>query len=106
MPRATFISSDGTAHTLDIADGESLMEAARAAGISEILAECGGACACATCHVHVDPDWMGAVNRPSDGELGLLDYVAEPGPNARLSCQIIMGPGLDGIIVRLPRSQQ
>ncbi|MFV3126775.1 2Fe-2S iron-sulfur cluster-binding protein [Niveispirillum sp. KHB5.9] len=106
MPRVTFINSDGFARTLDIGEGETLMEAARGAGIEEILAECGGACACATCHVHVDPAWMETVGPASGGEAELLDYVTEPGPTARLSCQITMAAALDGLVVRLPRSQQ
>lgn len=106
MPRVTFINSDGQTQTLDAGEGETLMEAARGAGIEEILAECGGACACATCHVHVDPTWMGALPPAVGGELELLDYVTEPGPTARLSCQITLTAALDGLVVRLPRSQQ
>ncbi len=106
MPRITFISCDGHTRTLNVSEGETLMEAARGAGIEEILAECGGACACATCHVHVDPAWMGALPPAAGAEVDLLDYVTEPGPTARLSCQITISAALDGLVVRLPQSQQ
>ena len=106
MGRVTYIEYDGTAHTVELADGVSLMEGAVSNGIRGIDGDCGGSRACATCHVHVDAAWMEKVGPPaSEGESELLELAPEVAPDSRLSCQIAMRPELDGVVVRLPESQ-
>lgn len=101
--KATWIQPDGTARTLDVPAGHSLMEAAQAAGIAGILGECGGTMSCATCHVHVDPAWAAAAGAPGDFEEAMLDIVeGERTAASRLSCQIQMSAALDGIVVHVP----
>lgn len=106
MGRVTYIQFDGTAHTVEIEDGASLMSGAVANGISGIDADCGGSCACATCHVHVDAEWSAATGGPaSEAEAELLQLAPEVGDDSRLSCQIKMSPELDGIVLHLPEGQ-
>jgi 2Fe-2S ferredoxin len=95
----TFVQVDGVEKTLqNVPIGESLMEAARAAGVEGILGDCGGGCACATCHGYVDPPWEAAVGKPDEVELGALDMVSDvQQSNSRLSCQIVARPELDGL---------
>jgi ferredoxin, 2Fe-2S len=95
----TFVQEDGAVRALEhISPGRSLMEVAREAGVLGILGDCGGSCACGTCHVYVDTEWLGAVGPPDDVEAGLLDMVANAHPNnSRLSCQIMLRPELDGL---------
>jgi 2Fe-2S ferredoxin len=98
--KVTFVQLDGVEKTIEnVAPGLSLMEVAKANGIPGILADCGGACACATCHVYVDPKWQTVVGPPDSIEASMLDMVAEAQPNSRLSCQIAMRPELDGVKV-------
>ena len=106
MIRVTFVQPDGTIRTIDDAPlGKSLMEVAKANGIEGIYADCGGGCSCATCHVHVDPEWMAAVGQPDDIERATLDLAADVlKPNSRLSCQIILRPDLDGLRVTVTPS--
>lgn len=105
MPKITFIEPSGNAVDIDVADGWSLMQAATSNGVNGIEAECGGSCACATCHCYVESH-AGLMAPPAKDELALLDYVAaERKPNSRLACQIKMRDGLDGIVVRLPARQ-
>ena len=85
-------------------DGWSVMEILRDAGF-DIAAECGGACACATCHVYVDEAWREATGKPSAMEESMLDFAEEVEPNSRLSCQIRVSEALDGLVVRLPQNQ-
>lgn len=106
MGRVTYIEFDGTVHTIEVEDGASLMSAAVANGIPGIDADCGGSCACATCHVHVDASWTAAAGGPaSEAEAELLQLAPEVRDNSRLSCQIRMRPELDGIVVHLPEAQ-
>ena len=106
MGRVTYIQYDGTAHTVTVEDGESLMSGAVSNGISGIDADCGGSCACATCHVHVDAAWTARVGGPgSEAEAELLQLAPEVRDDSRLSCQIAMRPELDGVIVHLPEAQ-
>ena len=116
--KVTFVDPDGAKHTIDAKVGLSLMESAVANGISGILAECGGACACATCHVIVDPAWFARLEQvggvvqihprlepAADFEVAMLDFVNEGRPESRLACQIKVTPDLEGLVVRVPESQ-
>ncbi len=106
MPKVTLIAHDGTRRELDIPSGWSLMEGAVQNDVGGIVAECGGGCACATCHVVVDPNWLAKLPAPSATELDLLECTAVPRhANSRLSCQIKLSSDLDGLIVQLPERQ-
>jgi 2Fe-2S ferredoxin len=103
MPTITFVQPDGTATPVEAVEGESLMQAAINACIDGIVAECGGNCMCATCHVYVDAAGLPAM---AEGEDALLDgAAAERRPNSRLACQIPVTPALEGITVDLPDRQ-
>ncbi len=105
MARITYIAVDGTARTLDVADGETLMNAAVDNGVPGIDGDCGGNCACATCHVHVDAAWLAAAGEPSDMETAMLDFAEGVTADSRLACQIVASPALDGMVVRTPAGQ-
>ncbi|MEY3889561.1 MAG: Rhodocoxin [Actinomycetota bacterium] len=106
MNKINYISPDGTTTTLEARDGDSVMETAVKNGVKGIVAECGGACACATCHVYVDDAFLAAVGGANDLEDDMLDgTAAERLPNSRLSCQIKMRAELDGITVRIAPKQ-
>jgi ferredoxin, 2Fe-2S len=106
VPRAMLISNDGTVHRVEADEGEPLMRAALRHGVEGILAECGGECACATCHVYVSEDWYEALPPPDAVESELLDFVAaERKTTSRLSCQIKLVAQLDGMEVTLPDRQ-
>lgn len=106
MRRVTYIEHDGTAHTVELTDGVSLMQGAVSNGIPGIDADCGGSCACATCHVHVDEKWTAIVGPPaSDTEAELLQLAPDVRPDSRLACQVKMRAELDGIVVHLPEAQ-
>jgi 2Fe-2S ferredoxin len=105
MPKVIFIEHDGTRHEVAAHSGLSLMRAAVDNGISGIDADCGGECACATCHVFVDPAWLERTGAQGDMERSLLGFAAESADNSRLSCQITMTDALDGITVTLPVGQ-
>lgn len=102
MTTVTFITPDRGPLAVEASDGLSLMENARRANVRGIIAECGGACACATCHVHVAEDWLARVGPPNDMEREMLDFAEDVRPNSRLSCQITMTAALDGLVVSLP----
>jgi 2Fe-2S ferredoxin len=106
MPRITITDSAGGRREIDAPVGITLMEAAREHGVQGIVAQCGGACACATCHVYVDPSWLARLVPPEDMEQGMLESAWEPRRNSRLSCQIHMTPDLDGLEVTVPRRQR
>jgi len=106
MPHVTYISPDGTETTLEARDGDSVMEVAVKNGVKGIVAECGGACSCATCHVYVEPEFMDAVGGVNDLEDDMLDGAeADRLENSRLSCQIKMSADLDGLRVRVAPRQ-
>jgi 2Fe-2S ferredoxin len=106
MPKVTYIGPDGTETTLDAREGDSVMETATKNGVRGIVAECGGACSCATCHVYVNDEYMDAVGAVNDLEDDMLDgAMAERKPNSRLSCQIKMTSDLDGLTVRIAPKQ-
>ncbi len=105
MPKITFIEQNGTEHVVDAENGASVMETAIKNMVPGIDADCGGACACATCHVYVDEAWIDKVGKPEAMEESMLDFAYEPKENSRLSCQITVKDALDGLIVRLPEFQ-
>lgn len=105
MPKITYIEHDGKEHIVEVPSGWSVMEGAVKNLIPGIDADCGGACACATCHVHVDSQWVGKLPPKLDMEETMLDFAQELEPTSRLSCQLKVTPALDGLIVRLPKSQ-
>ena len=101
MANLTIIGRDGSEKTIEGKAGWSVMENIRDAGFDELLALCGGCCSCATCHVHVDPEWLAALPPLGMDEDDLLDTSSHRVPNSRLSCQIEYGPQLDGLRVRI-----
>lgn len=105
LAKITYIEHDGKTHTKEVQIGMSVMEGAVKNNVPGILAECGGACACATCHVFVDAAWRAQVGAPEPMELGMIEFAAEVGPGSRLACQIRVTEELDGLVVRLPASQ-
>ncbi len=105
MPKITYITHDGARHEIDAPVGTTVMENAVKHAVPGIEAECGGACACATCHVYVDEAWLPAVGTPEAMEEDMLDFAWEGKANSRLSCQIKVTPELDGLVVRIPAKQ-
>jgi len=105
MPKITYIDHEGTARTVEGEIGATVMETAIKNGIPGIEAECGGACACATCHVHVDEAWRAITGEPSPMEEDMLDFGYDVKPDSRLSCQIKISAELDGLVVRTPERQ-
>lgn len=105
MPRVIFVQADGTRSEVEALSGDSIMETAIDNDIPGIIAECGGACSCATCHVYVDEDFADKLPAPDPLEDGMLECVIERKPNSRLSCQIRVNDEIDGITVRVPESQ-
>ena len=105
MAKITFIQPDGTATVVEAAPGTTVMEAAKLNLVPGIEAECGGACACATCHVYVDEQWVEKTGRASKMEEDMLDFAFEVREESRLSCQITVTPELDGLVVRVPAKQ-
>jgi ferredoxin, 2Fe-2S len=105
MAKITYIESNGTAHTVDGEVGATVMETAIKNAVPGIEAECGGACACATCHVYIEDAWREKVGGPSPMEEDMLDFGYDVRPNSRLSCQIKITDVLDGLTVRIPERQ-
>ena len=105
MARITYIQPDGTETAVDVENGMSVMEGAIRNMVRGIEAECGGACACATCHVYVEEAWRERVGGPSEMEEDMLDFAFDLRPSSRLSCQIEVEDTLDGLVVRIPERQ-
>jgi 2Fe-2S ferredoxin len=107
MPKITYIEYGGREHGVEVPAGRSVMRGAVDNNIPGIDADCGGECACATCHVYVDEAWLAAIGIPVPGsqEASMLSFAALAQPNSRLSCQIEVSEALDGLIVRLPEGQ-
>jgi len=105
MAKITFIDAKGEARTVEAENGSTVMEAAIKNGIPGIEAECGGACACATCHVYVDEAWVDKTGEAEAIEEDMLDFAFDVQPNSRLSCQIHVKDDLDGLVVRTPAKQ-
>lgn len=105
MPKITYIAADGTESVVEAKVGQSVMLTAINNNVPGIVAECGGACSCATCHVHVDPAWYDKLTPPEDMEKDMLEFAMDPDETSRLSCQIKVTEELDGLVVRTPESQ-
>ena len=105
MPKITYIDASGTERTVEGKNGMTVMETAIKNNIPGIDADCGGACACATCHVYVDEAWIAKTGEPASMEQSMLDFANEVQENSRLSCQIKLTDALDGLVVRMPKSQ-
>ena len=105
MPKVTYIDNDGVARDVDGRVGATIMETAVQNMIPGIDADCGGACACATCHVYVGEDWLDKLPAKDDMEDSMLDFAEDVQDNSRLSCQLILSDELDGITVTTPESQ-
>ena len=105
MPQVTYIEHDGTEHRVEVEEGLSVMRGAVDNGVPGIDADCGGQCACATCHVFVNEAWLERTGSKGEQEESMLSFAATEQPNSRLSCQIEMTAALDGLVVRLPEAQ-
>jgi 2Fe-2S ferredoxin len=105
MAKITYVEHDGTEHTVEVKTGMSVMEGAIKNNVPGIDADCGGACACATCHVFVDQAWITKIEPMQEMEKTMLDFAEGVESNSRLSCQIKVSDALDGMAVRMPKSQ-
>ena len=105
MAKITYVEFNGKEHVVDVKTGLSVMEGAVKNNIPGIDADCGGACACATCHVYVDESWLAKTGSQSAMEESMLDFAENVEPNSRLSCQIKVTDALDGLVVRIPERQ-
>ena len=105
MAKVTYVEFDGTEHAVDVKVGNSVMEGAIKNNVPGIDADCGGACACATCHVFVDPAWLEAVGGRTPIEEATIEFADGVEPNSRLSCQIKVTDALEGLVVKMPESQ-
>ena len=106
MAKITYIEHNGTEHVVDVANGLTVMEGARDNGIPGIEADCGGACACSTCHVYVDEAWTEKLPAKDPMEEDMLEFAFEPDEaRSRLTCQLKVSDALDGLVVRMPERQ-
>jgi 2Fe-2S ferredoxin len=106
MARITYIEFNGTKHEVEVPTGLTVMEGARDNNIPGIEADCVGACACSTCHVYVDPSWVGKLPDKEDMEEDMLDFAYQPDPErSRLTCQLKVSDALDGLVVQMPEKQ-
>ena len=105
MPKINFISHEGQRRTIEVAPGTTLMRAATDNRVAGIDGDCGGNCACATCHVYIDPAWTDRLGPRTASEIEMLNLVAELRDTSRLACQIDLDTSLDGLIVTTPESQ-
>ncbi len=105
MPNIKFILADNSVHEIQAETGTTVMQLARRSGFAGILAECGGVCSCATCHVHIDKEWMPKLAKMEDLESDMLEFAEDVGDTSRLSCQISITDDLDGLVVHVPESQ-
>jgi|TARA_B100000959_G_scaffold142720_1_gene149819 2Fe-2S ferredoxin len=105
MPKITYIEHNGKSHEIEVANGLSVMEGAVQNNIPGIDADCGGSCACATCHVYVDEKWFIKLPKKDSAEEDMLDMAYEPKKFSRLSCQLSVTNELDGLVVKMPSKQ-
>ena len=105
MPKITYIEHNGKSHTINVANGLSVMEGAVQNNIPGIDADCGGSMACATCHVYVKEEWFNKLPKKEEGEEDMIDMAYEPNKYSRLSCQLTVSDELEGLTVKLPEKQ-
>jgi len=105
MPKITYIEHTGKSHSVEVPKELSVMEGAIQNNIPGIDADCGGSCACATCHVYVDEKWFNKLKKKDENEEDMLDMAYQPNKFSRLSCQLVVSDELDGLIVRMPSKQ-
>ena len=105
MAKITYIEHGGKSHTIEVANGLSVMEGAVQNNIPGIDADCGGSMACATCHVYVKEEWFNKLPKKEDGEDDMLDMAFEPKKNSRLSCQLMVTDQTEGLVINLPEKQ-
>ena len=105
MPKITYIEHNGKSHTINVANGLSVMEGAVQNNIPGIDADCGGSMACATCHVYVKEEWFDKLPKKEEGEEDMIDMAYEPNKYSRLSCQLTVSDELEGLVVKLPEKQ-
>ena len=105
MAKITYIENNGKSHSVEVAEGLTVMEGAVQNDIPGIDADCGGGMACATCHVYVKEQWFNKLPKKEDGEEDMLDMAFEPKQNSRLSCQLVVSDDLDGLVVNIPAKQ-
>lgn len=105
MPTVTFVDHEGVSRTVTVRSGQSLMVGAVGEGVDGIDAECGGACNCATCHVFVSPEWLDRIPPAGQQEREILEEISAKDERSRLSCQIDLTDGLEGLVVHTPASQ-
>jgi len=106
MPKITYIEHNGTEHVIEVANGLTVMEGARDNNVPGIEADCGGACACSTCHCYVDAAWVEKLPAKDDMEADMLDFAWQPDNlRSRLTCQVKVTDALDGLVINLPEKQ-
>ena len=105
MPKVIYIEHSGKSHSIEVPNGLSVMEGAVQNNVPGIDADCGGSCACATCHVYVDEKWFDKIIKKESAEEDMLDMAFEPTPLSRLSCQLTISDALDGLVVKMPSKQ-
>lgn len=105
MTKITFVEADGTTTETSAEPGMTVMQVAVGAGIAAIAAECGGACACGTCHCYIADEWFDKIPAPDSDEADMLEFVISPTDKSRLSCQITISPEMDGLVIKVPSSQ-
>ena len=105
MPKITYIENSGKSHTINVANGLTVMEGAVQNNIPGIDADCGGGMACATCHVYVKEEWFDKLSKKEDGEEDMIDMAHEPNRFSRLSCQLTVSDELEGLVVNIPEKQ-
>ncbi|MEM1273412.1 MAG: 2Fe-2S iron-sulfur cluster-binding protein [Pseudomonadota bacterium] len=105
MPKITYVEFNGTEHVVEVAQGLTVMEGARDNNIPGIEADCGGACACSTCHVYIHADWVEKLPAIDPMEEDMLEFAYEPNSTSRLTCQLKVTDALDGLVVQMPEKQ-
>lgn len=105
MPKVNYVTADGTRHEVEVENGYSVMEGAINSNIDGIIAECGGACACATCHAYIDDAWLDKMPEMDDMEDSMLDAAYERKDNSRLTCQLEMNDAWDGLVVHIGENE-
>ncbi|GAC49176.1 2Fe-2S iron-sulfur cluster-binding protein [Gordonia aichiensis] len=105
MPKITYVAADGAETTVDVAVGLTIMDGSVRNNVPGIVAECGGGCSCATCHVHIDRQWREHFAEPTDEETELLEFADDYCDDSRLSCQLVVSDACDGMRVRIPDSE-